>query len=104
MRPSCWPGFSAPYFEDDGTTAYWFQKSYAGLIDGNRQCYLASQPTDTHQQGHTCQCGAGESGEWPICDSGGGDPCDVNPNSLECQSEMCDICIANGGVVCWHGI
>lgn len=30
--PACWPNFGTPYFEDDGTTAYWYQKTYAGRL------------------------------------------------------------------------
>jgi hypothetical protein len=52
--PSCWPSFSTPYFENSGTTAYWYQLTYAGSIDGNGQCQVASQPTDTNRNGHTC--------------------------------------------------
>lgn len=66
--PSCWPSFSVPYFEDDGTTAYWYQRTYTGSIDGNRQCQVASQPTADNRQGHTCSCGEGYSEEWPACE------------------------------------
>jgi hypothetical protein len=31
-------------------------------------------------------------------------PCDVNPYSMACWDEMCDICMANGGAVCFHGL
>src|SRR5438876_221350 len=31
-------------------------------------------------------------------------PCDVSPFSIGCWSQMCDICMANGGAVCWQGL
>lgn len=34
----------------------------------------------------------------------GDDACALNPNSLACLSQMCDICMANGGAVCFHGL
>jgi hypothetical protein len=52
--PSCWPGFQTPYFVESGSTAYWFQETYAGSIDGNGNCQVASQPTADNRQAHTC--------------------------------------------------
>jgi hypothetical protein len=53
--PACWPGFDTPYFVENGSTAYWYQKTYVASIDGNGNCQVAGQPTgDSHRQGHTC--------------------------------------------------
>jgi hypothetical protein len=49
---SCWPVFMNPYFEDDGTTAYWYQKTYYGYLNGG--CQVLSQPTGDNRQGHRC--------------------------------------------------
>ena len=50
--PSCWPDFENPYFQESGSTAYWFQNTYPASIGGNGQCQTG-QLTD-HRQGHTC--------------------------------------------------
>ena len=60
---SCWPRFDTPYFSgsqdgtnsDNGTTAYWFQNTYTGSIDGNGACHdTYPNPTNNHRVGHTC--------------------------------------------------
>jgi hypothetical protein len=38
------------------------------------------------------------------CNDPNSDPCDVDFNSIACLSQMCDICMANGGAVCFHGL
>lgn len=64
----CWPEFHSPYWVDDGTTAYWHQKTYAATINVDTdQCSIASFPTSENRQGHTCRCGEGFSLEWPEC-------------------------------------
>jgi hypothetical protein len=87
----CWPAFDAPYFEDDGTTAYWFQKTYSAAINlETDQCMISTIPTSDNRQGHTCKCGEGWSAEWPDCSAGGGcvqpmcDPPDVSDISQCC--------------------
>jgi len=109
--PACWPRYDTPFFSsstdgtssDDGTTAYWFQKTYTASINSGVCQNTYPQPTDNHRQGHTCQCSEGYSGEWPLCEDTS-DPCDVDPFSTECYDEMCAICLANGGAECLHGI
>ena len=69
----CWPEFHTPFWEDDGTTAYWFLKTYKGKYRSDvDECMAATEPTSDHRQGHTCRCGEGWSGEWPDCSEGGG--------------------------------
>jgi hypothetical protein len=48
----CWPGFALPYWVDDGTTAYWYQKTYRAFYAGSGTCSLTF--TADHAQGHTC--------------------------------------------------
>jgi hypothetical protein len=65
--------FDAPYFEDDGTTAYWFQKTYSATINlETDQCTISGVPSSDNRQGHTCTCGEGWSAEWPDCSGGTG--------------------------------
>jgi hypothetical protein len=70
--PGCWPQFNTPFFREDGATAYWYQYTYRGYIDGNGQCQVASQITNDNRQGHTCSGCAEEvcSGEG-VTDSNG---------------------------------
>jgi|SRR5689334_2238363 len=64
----CWPDFYTPYWTDDGTTAYWFQKTYPGVVHLDvYECTVSTAPSSDHRQGHTCSCGEGCSEEWPGC-------------------------------------
>ncbi|HEX5883100.1 MAG TPA: hypothetical protein VFY67_01010, partial [Pyrinomonadaceae bacterium] len=54
----CWPEFHTPFWEDDGTTAYWFLKTYKGKYRSDvDECMAATEPTSDHRQGHTCRGG-----------------------------------------------
>ncbi|HEY0350467.1 MAG TPA: hypothetical protein VGC60_20185 [Pyrinomonadaceae bacterium] len=100
----CWPRFDQPYFDDDGTSATWYQKTYSASYSYELgHCVTNTQPTRDNHQTHTCQCGEGYSGEYPLCEDTS-DPCDENPFSTACYDEMCAICLANGGAECIHGI
>lgn len=81
--PRCWPEFYTPEWEDDGTTAYWFQVTYRATINqSNGSCSFTY--TEDHRQGHTCRCGEGCSEEWPFCtggcQGGGGGTCQSDFN------------------------
>jgi len=75
----CWPDFYTPYWTDDGTTAYWYQKTYPAVVHLDiYECTVSRTPSSDHRQGHTCSCGEGCSEEWPGCTpscSGGGQQC-----------------------------
>lgn len=49
----CWPEFDSYYWTDDGTTAYWYQKTFRATSAGGDLCSLHF--TDDHRQGHTCR-------------------------------------------------
>jgi len=50
----CWPRFDAPYWVDDGKTAYWYQKTYHNSVSGSATCSNGLFVTRDNRQGHTC--------------------------------------------------
>ena len=53
--PKCWPRFDTPYFEENGSTAYWVQKTYRASINLNTNaCSTSVLPTFEYRHGHTC--------------------------------------------------
>lgn len=91
----CWPEFHTPFWEDDGHTAYWYQKTYPATIKLDVwECVTATQPSSDHRQGHICKCGEGWSGEWPDCALDG---CGGTGTACSYHSQCCDG-ICNNGV------
>lgn len=95
----CWPEFHTPFWTDDGTTAYWRQKTFAATIKLDVwECVIATVPTSDHVQAHACKCGEGWSGEWPDCALDG---CGNNGTSCSFHSQCCNGICNNG--VCGDG-
>ncbi len=51
---ACRPVFQTPYFDEEGTTTYWNQITYAGKINDNGSCGNVSVGWN-HRYGHTCR-------------------------------------------------
>lgn len=116
--PRCWPSFHSPYWQDDGSTAYWRQKTYAATINmSTNACTVSSTPSSDNRQGHTCAAAGGECSTVPcsgygVCDEQQWCPvgsrwcaancecfCNVSPILIDIEGDGFDLTDFAGGVV-----
>lgn len=95
-QPNCvwWFFFPLHPFECQQAGGYW------NFTTGG--CYPEPQPVPCQDCMFNDDCCFGD-----VCHNGQcveSDPCDENPWSFACLDQMCDICMANGGAVCWQGL